>query len=296
MATITEIITLLSRLKNVQAVLTLSRISFTGYRLGNTLTHKGTIENLDYQEREYGRGPFKKVFFINNDEITFEEALWQLNHEYITCIKRCCCSMTEWFPSGIFTVGSFLLFGTAVRHEYILVHTQNYVILIEVSKNEANDVIMKISIIKARNMLDKKFAENQLTNDKWHNRVLESFENQNLAELKFSQLNLYLNYLIGLIRVMKSSDYNILTKNCKMIARSLLYFCEKEMQINVVIQSNLGIFTDKLGFIQHIDMVIIDKLAYYLARKMSQKVNEIVANMREIITGLRELKYMTYSF
>ena len=48
-----------------------------------------------------------------------------------------------------------------------------------------------------------------------------------------------------------NKDYDILNKNCKSFARTILYFCKKHNTEKDVLESMLGLFTDKPFHIPH---------------------------------------------
>lgn len=90
-----------------------------------------------------------------------------MKNERVICVKRCCCSLTGVFPSGILTIFTWIGAGLAVRHEYTIVYTTNYVILIEISKNTGSGggYITKIKIRKSSEN-DRYKTENEMTKDK----------------------------------------------------------------------------------------------------------------------------------
>ncbi|EAR89484.1 transmembrane protein, putative (macronuclear) [Tetrahymena thermophila SB210] len=59
-----------------------------------------------------------------------------LQGQQVTKIKRMAQSLWRYFPSGIASIFTQALFNQCVRHEYILVHTQDFIISAEISKTK----------------------------------------------------------------------------------------------------------------------------------------------------------------
>ena len=59
--------------------------------------------------------------------------------EKIIKVERMCKSLWA-FPSGTLSVLTWTLFGSTVRHEYIIITTEKNVILIEVSGDEGINI------------------------------------------------------------------------------------------------------------------------------------------------------------
>jgi hypothetical protein len=56
--------------------------------------------------------------------------------------------------------------------------------------------------------------------------------------------------------------YDIFQKNCKSLARTLLYFSEKEINPAKVLASMMGTFTDKPFMIPHLDLIILEEAVW----------------------------------
>ena len=54
---------------------------------------------------------------------------------------------------------------------------------------------------------------------------MKEFEGENILEnISFGVMNFYINYLITILREIRSG-YNLINANCKILSRSILYFC-----------------------------------------------------------------------
>ena len=74
------------------------------------------LEDFQNLVEETSQGPFHTVYQLDGEYISARGALQDLEEENIICVKRCCNSLTGWFPSGIITVVTWTLAGTATRH------------------------------------------------------------------------------------------------------------------------------------------------------------------------------------
>jgi hypothetical protein len=56
--------------------------------------------------------------------------------------------------------------------------------------------------------------------------------------------------------------YDIFQKNCKSLARTLLYFSEKDINPAKVLESMMGSFTDKPYYIPRIDLILLEEVVW----------------------------------
>ena len=111
-----------------------------------------------------------------------------------------------------------------------------------------------------------------------------------LDNLSLGVINFYINYLITILRECRSGQYNIISANCKTLARSILYFCEKDCNMSTVIQSNLGIFTDKPLYamaLLSLDGIAIEKTFYHSFKLFSEDFKALLEQLENRITKLR---------
>ena len=242
-------------------------------KLGSSVRSMPNDGDLGYRQQinQYFKGMFRKEVWFQNHPMRIKN-YQQIFEERINCVKRYACSLTGWVPSGLFTPASLLLFGSASRHEFSIVHTEHHVVKIQITKksNEPVEPITDIQIMSAGNTRDSRAtAEKRLLEDHYYCRVLKKVEGRDLLEnFRFKQMDAYVSYLIAIMRECGAKKYNLFTANCKTLSRSMVYFSESIADINCIVQSNLGIFTDKPLFIMSalsLDSLLMEKIAYWSA-------------------------------
>jgi len=264
-------------------------IGLTAVRGALIFLKQSQIKSFQYSAKlakETDQGPFHTVYTLDGKSISAEKVSEDLGKEEVICVKRCCCSLTGWFPSGVFTVATWPLAGTAVRHEFILLHTTKFVVLIEIGldgkKNSATSIIIK----SASSGEEKKQAEKELLQKKWWTRTMKELEGIDLGLLQFRQITSLISLWILANRA-GGCNYTIIQKNCKGLARSILYFSKKSTDYWDVLYSFWGIFTDKPFLVfWHLDMILIEKIfvnsGYLLSKQTKALVKETIEWLEKI--------------
>lgn len=265
-----------------------------GFRsFSDTPTKRLTPEEFREQERDFLEGIFKKCFSLNNVEFT-TEALLNILGERIISVKRCASSLTKAFPSGIFSLFTMVTTGQAVRHEFAIVHTEHHVMQIQITKKSSGgEAIVEVQILRVTKENPRDKLEDSFHSQHWYSRVMKEVKGEELLEgFTFNMLNIYLNYLIAVIRKIGANKYDIFSANCKSFSRSILYFSKRkrDFDINTVIQSNLGVFTDKplyIGGLLAADSIILEKTVYWSAYGVSNKISNSVLVLEACIVLMR---------
>jgi len=247
----------------------------------------GDFEYSTKLAKETSEGAFHTVYTLEDEVISAEKVNQDLANESVTCVKRCCCSLTGWFPSGVLTVASWLVAGTTIRHEYIILHTTNYVIVIEIGLDNKETSKTSIRIKKACTKEEKKQAENELLKIRRWTRTMKKLIGIELGRLKFHQIASLVSFWIIFNRA-GGKDYTAIQKNCKSLARSILYFSKKSTNYWDVLYSIWGIFTDKpFNIFYHMEMVLIEKAVVNSVYITSKDLKELVEKAIDYLEGIR---------
>lgn len=238
-------------------------------------------------DKDFYEGQFRLILqkdglpITNLDFLLFEE---------VTCVKRKCCSLTSFFPSGIFTVFTFLLLGKAIRHEYAVLYTTNYTICIEVGNDKGTTKVQPVIWIKLyscdnnnHDILEKIFEKET---KKYYSRSLCTLKNDELYKLKFPQILLLIQMFICLAR--QNDGYSVWDSNCKNLARSILYFSKSKYDVDYVLYSLLGLFTDKPLCIPHVDIILIEKTLINVYKVSSKDKKRCINMLNEAINKIRD--------
>ncbi len=265
----------------IQEILLIIGSGLTGFKVG-----QASLLRYLREHEETSQGPFRTVFKVDGQETPAERVAADLGEEEVVCVKRCCCSLTRWFPSGVFTVATWLLAGTAVRHEFVLLHTTNFVILIEIGLNGRKENSWTYFHIKsARSNVEKIEAEKELLQEKWWVRTMKELKDSNLGKLRFYQINWLIRVWIIVSRA-GGCNYTVIQKNCKSLARSILYFSKESPNYWDILYSLWGIFTDKPFHIFHPEGIIAEKSAFngfYYATKDLKILAEMLLSVLQTI-------------
>jgi len=254
------------------------------------------FENL---EAEFLEGPYSKVFIKNRVSMNSHQIM-ELLSERILSVSRCACSSMKWFPSGLFTPVTLIVAGSAVRDEYLIIHTSHHVLhlIIEV---DARDSLPHI-FIHAKELpanpapmregkTPRQKIEDEFHDKHYYSRVMKKFSGEELLEnFKMEHLNKYLNYMIILMReICKSGEGDKATYKtyANEFSRSVLYYSELDGNINTIIQSNLGAYSDKPMYIPPIDSILIEKAVYWSAYGISQSVKDAILSLEDAVKKLR---------
>ncbi|KAL4462133.1 hypothetical protein ABPG72_011599 [Tetrahymena utriculariae] len=262
--------------------------------------------------------------YLNGTRIIFESTLILnklLVNQQILKIQRCAMSLWKYFPSGVASFFSMLFMNQCVRHEYLIIYTQKYVISAEISRskncqtcqfqnqslepnfqpqncncNNKKGFCFQIMIWDAQN-LDEQNSIYQRYNKRAFSRVLKCFsvEKNNIAEqFSFSKL-LSLWKLIFNIYQARVKDnllnkiYRLLVRNCKTFARSSLYFLDKDFQKSKIFESIFGLYSDKPGYlfdpIQSGVLCVAEKSLELLKNDYNEGKNRL----QQIMEDLRQL-------
>ena len=133
-----------------------------GFRISGVNQFRGDIV------ARAGDGPFKTIITYyeslpsrgdSGQEIDLSTLDLRLMDEEITLVKRSCCSLTGKFPSGILTLVTWTLVGQTFRHEFVIIHTQNHFILIEIQLDEIANGWTKIVVCRVKDEAEKKRCE-----------------------------------------------------------------------------------------------------------------------------------------
>jgi hypothetical protein len=237
---------------------------------------------------DFLEGKFRFVFIFHGKSTKDVSFLFG---EEVLKIKRKCSSLTSWFPSGILTIFSYILLAKAVRHEYSIIETTNYTILIEVGteqlKSKTEPVIwvkIKSKKLKSPDEAEKEFEEE--TNKYWC-RSLCTIQDKELYKMNFSKI-------IGIIQIFiiiarQNGGYDILDANCKCLARSILYFYKSDFDCDYVLYSLIGCFTDKPLLIPHVDMILIEKTIINLFKIIPSEKSKYIQLLKDGIEKLRNI-------
>ncbi|KAL4480172.1 hypothetical protein ABPG74_020688 [Tetrahymena malaccensis] len=226
--------------------------------------------------------------YLNGKRIT-DEPIKMLNEllrkQQILKIQRCAQSLWDNFPSGVVSFFSMLIFNQCVRHEYLIIYTQNFVVSAEISSSKDCEVcsfqnqslqpnsqpqkcnckkdkgycfqvmIWETQDQKQQNEIYKNY------NKRAFSRVLKEFsvEKNNIAEtFSFAKLLCLWTLTISIYQIqlnMQSTQqsikkfYNLQLRNCKTFARSSFYFLDKDFQKYKIFESIFGLYSDKPGYL-----------------------------------------------
>jgi len=241
------------------------------------------MEAVPFMISELFVGEFQPFCMFDDESVPIGQIKTALKGEKVTSVKRCCCSLTGWFPSGIITVVTWMLVGQAVRHEFVICNTSNFVILIEVArspKSSKTKYITQIAAKTAKSKEEKKKTEKLLLKGKWYVRKMKVLEGLDLGNLVFDQILALVSIWIISNRA-GDETYSIFQKNCKGLARSILYFSKKSVNYWDIMYSIWGIFTDKPGNIfYHVSAISIDKgvvnANYHLSKTTKEMIEKTI--------------------
>lgn len=244
-------------------------------------------------QNQYFDGPFRKEV-SRKGVIQDFEAYQQLFGESVLSVKRYACSLTGWFPSGLFTPLTLMATGSAARHEFVIVHTNKSVIMLQVTK-KSNQPVEPVTDIQIAHVGGdcrlRDAAEKLLVKQHWYSRTLKEVDGEDLLpDFSFGKLDAYVSYLIEIMRYCGAKKYDLLTANCKTLARSIVYFCEKEADMNCIVQSNLGVFTDKPLFVLgalSLDSMLVEKATFWGAYSISSQIKQAIEELENNIRCLR---------
>ncbi|CAD8190952.1 unnamed protein product [Paramecium octaurelia] len=94
---------------------------------------------------------------------------------------------------------------------------------------------------------------------------------------------------------MLSEWYEVFQKMSKQNARSIFYFSQEQPNYHVVLQSVVGIFTDKPFFITRIDMEICEKLIWCIGQDVSEDMRSSIKRFIDILQSIRERRDFSQS-
>ncbi|CAK68342.1 unnamed protein product (macronuclear) [Paramecium tetraurelia] len=197
--------------------------------------------------------------------------------EKIVKVQRNCQSLFKCIPSGILTPLSWIIGGVAVRHEYILLETINHLATIELKQNKG-DYYVDMQIFD----YDKNFAK-FLTKEREWNRELDSLTKEEIGDLDFFQVHKFLGIVLVCwkgLNMFKKGKYEVLFKNCKNLSRAICCFCAKDPNIDSIMQSILGLYTDWLC--DYVKRTEIQWILDYFYNQTISSVTKIRTVMSEI--------------
>ncbi|CAD8108752.1 unnamed protein product [Paramecium primaurelia] len=225
------------------------------------------------------------VIFYERQQIDQNNLKYQMIlKEKIIKVERNCQSLFKCFPSGILTPLSWIIGGVAVRHEYILLQTINHLVTLELKQNKG-DYYVDMQIYD----YDKKFAQ-YLNKEREWNRQLDILTSEEIGDLDFSQIHKFIGIVLVCwksINMFKKGKYEVLFKNCKNLSRAICYFCSKDPNIDSIMQSILGLYTDWLC--DNIKRTEIQWILDYFYNQTISSVTKIRTIMQEI-HKLRSIK------
>ncbi|CAK91758.1 unnamed protein product (macronuclear) [Paramecium tetraurelia] len=247
-------------------------------------------------EKELERGQFCKQILYNDKPINAIQ-LSEVMKEKIIQIDRCCQSIWQYFPSGIATIFTWALTGQAMRHEFVIIDTTNHICSLELvkDKNEQQEQIQKL-VFKIYGLVTeeqrKKIRYDQILKNRHYDRVLSSIKLNH--QMYLSQINQFQNLILICWekmyenKTMLSEWYEFFQKMSKQYARSILYFSQEQPNYHIVLQSIIGIFTDKPFYFRRIDMEIIEKLIWAVGQGQNEEMKSSIKKFIGILKFIRE--------
>ncbi|CAD8198099.1 unnamed protein product [Paramecium pentaurelia] len=218
------------------------------------------------------------VIFYERQQIDQKNLKYQMIlKEKIIKVERNCQSLFKCFPSGILTPLSWIIGGVAVRHEYILLETINHLVTLELKQNKG-DYYVDMQIYD----YDKKFAQ-YLNKEREWNRQLDVLTSEEIGDLDLLQIHKFIGIVLVCwksINMFKKGKYEVLFKNCKNLSRAICYFCTKDPNIDSIMQSILGLYTDWLC--DNIKRTEIQWILDYFYNQTISSVTKIRTIMQEI--------------
>ena len=144
-------------------------------------------------EKEIGTGIFRKECYLNGDRVPWDE-ITDILEENVLELERCCCSLTGWFPSGVFTLVTWPLTNHTVRHEYCILKTENHYILIELTGVDSSkkNAVISIKIVDSDKRAD-------LLTSKYYHRCLKRIRGP--VELNVGKVMEFVNLWIFVARL-----------------------------------------------------------------------------------------------
>ncbi|CAD8104019.1 unnamed protein product [Paramecium primaurelia] len=251
------------------------------------------IDLLQQQEQELQRGQFCKQILYNNQPIN-DIQLSEVMNDQIIQIDRCCQSVWQYFPSGIATIFTWAFTGQAMRHEFVIIDTQNHICCIELVKDRGDQQqeIQKLifSIYGLETQDQRKLKRKQILQNRSFDRVLSSIKIKD--QLYLSQINYFSNLLLICWRKIyqnssnTTSFLNLFYKMSKQYARSIYYFSQEEPDYDIVLQSIFGIFTDKPLYLPRLDMIAVEKILWH-GSTISNEMRNSINNFTRLVSSIR---------
>ncbi|KAM3126681.1 hypothetical protein pb186bvf_021216 [Paramecium bursaria] len=220
---------------------------------------------------DFYQGPFKKIIYFEGQEITSQQYLNVISNQQVLKVERCAQSLTGAFPSGLFSALTIPLVGIAVRHEYALIHTNRFILSLEIEKKGCAAIVIRIFEVQNQNkqQINQKICENR-----WYSRNLDEALPGN-STLYLIQVDKFINLQIQCLRFYGNGQNDFTQKNCKSFARSILSFSREQLDMVELFESMVGVFGD---LFTSIFLRIHSQLQ--LNSEESQRFIEIIRNMR----------------
>ncbi|KAL4428618.1 hypothetical protein ABPG74_009120 [Tetrahymena malaccensis] len=231
---------------------------------------------------------------------------------------RCASSLWDNFPSGIVSVFSMVLTNQCVRHEYVLIYTQDYFISAEISaskdcqnscclsknlklqpnqslkecqkckqklSNAKSSACFQVMIWNARSGQQKQKIYDQY-DQRFCSRVLDKLlleENQISPNFIFPKLLklwslVFIVYHVSANQESQQKFYNLFLRNCKSFARSSFYFLQKKYDLDVIFESIFAIYYDTPGYLFEPIQAGVLNLTKSIQKSQNQKDIEQVLN------------------
>ncbi|KAM3126679.1 hypothetical protein pb186bvf_021214 [Paramecium bursaria] len=223
------------------------------------------------KKQDYYSGPFKKIIYFEGQEITRSQYLDLISNQQVLRVERCAQSLTGAFPSGLISAFTMLV-GIAVRHEYALIYTDDFVISMEIEKVNHENVVIAIRIFQVNNQ-NKLSVKKIICENRWYTITLEEAIPGD-STLYLIQMDHFINLLITIWRFYGNGQYDITQKNCKSFARSILQFSCKQLDKIKIFEAILGVFND-FGFSIRLKIMCYLKSYGQEIQKFHQMINII---------------------
>ncbi|KAL4462131.1 hypothetical protein ABPG72_011597 [Tetrahymena utriculariae] len=262
------------------------RVIASGITIG--MKAKNTVNNLQENNFQY----FRQI--IENDEINQNPL-----ELYLNGTRRCAMSLWKYFPSGVASFFSMLFINQCVRHEYLIIYTQNYVISAEISRSKDCQTCQFQNQTLEPNLQPQKCrCKKKKYNKRAFSRVLKCFsvEKKNIAEqFSFSKLLSLWTIIFSIYQARVKNNsfnkiYHLLVRNCKTFARSSFYFLDKDFQKYKIFESIFGLYSDKPGYLFD---PLQSGVICALEKGMELMINDYLQGknmLEQIIENLRQLQ------
>ncbi|KAL4468903.1 hypothetical protein ABPG72_009173 [Tetrahymena utriculariae] len=244
-----------------------------------------------------------------------------LSNQQILKIQRCASSLWDYFPSGIISFVSMIFTNQCVRHEYILIYTQNYVVSAEISSskdcrnpnclfknkklhpnskpsrckqcrqtlgNATQQACIQVMIYNATSHQQQQIIYEQYQT-RYCSRVIGnfSFEDNTISQnFSFARLLMLWTLILIIYKVNANQEnfYHLIRRNCKTFARSSFYFLQRNFNINTIFESIFALYIDTPGyFFEPFQGGLFILSKNFVLSKYQQEVQQIKNYIQQII-------------